>query len=43
VPSESIDDLLEGRWAVLAQSRLDAIRRGRSPIEVPGVIPPPDA
>ncbi len=43
VPSESIDDLLEGRWGVLAQSRLDAIRRGRSPIEVPGVILPPDA
>ncbi len=43
VPSESIDDLLEGRWSVLAQSRLDAIRQGRSPIEFPGVIPPPDA
>ncbi len=42
VPSASIDDLLEGRWGAIAQSRLDAIRRGRPPIEVPGVIPPSD-
>ncbi len=43
VPSESIDDLLEGRWGDRARARLQAIRRGLSPIEVPGVIPPPDA
>lgn len=42
VPSESIDELLEGRWGDLARARLEAIRLGRPPIEVPGMIRPPD-
>jgi hypothetical protein len=43
VPSEVIDHLLEGRWIERAERRLDAVRGGRSPIDVPGREPPLDA
>ncbi len=43
VPSDSIDHLLEGRWGARAAARLEAVRLGLSPIDAPGVIPPPDA